>query len=112
MSRSRARPRTPLGMVPCGGSIIPSAPSQSALSHAFPRSMADPTRRIQSARQQVRPDHLRLRLAAEIGLAVCMCFPANGAPTAPAAVCQNGVMDYVLHPLEPLAIRLTVAGQF
>ena len=24
-----------------------------------------------------------------------MCFPAHGAPTAPAAVCQNGVMDYV-----------------
>ncbi len=24
----------------------------------------------------------------------------------PAAVCQNGVMDYVLHPIEPLAVRL------
>ena len=33
-----------------------------------------------------------------------MCFPATGAPTAPAAVCQNGVMDSVLHPVEPLAI--------
>jgi outer membrane receptor protein involved in Fe transport len=41
-----------------------------------------------------------------------MCFPATGAPTAPAAVCQNGVMDYVLHPIEPLAIRLTLAGRF
>jgi len=41
-----------------------------------------------------------------------MCFPAAGAPTAPAAVCQNGVMDYVLHPVEPLAVRLTLAGQF
>jgi outer membrane receptor protein involved in Fe transport len=41
-----------------------------------------------------------------------MCFPAAGAPTAPAAVCQNGVMDRVLHPVEPLAVRLTVAGQF
>jgi outer membrane receptor protein involved in Fe transport len=41
-----------------------------------------------------------------------MCFPAAGAPTAPAAVCQTGVMDRVLHPVEPLAIRLTVAGQF
>jgi opacity protein-like surface antigen len=39
-----------------------------------------------------------------------MCFPASGPPTAPAAVCQNGVMDYVLHPIEPLAIRLTLAG--
>jgi outer membrane receptor protein involved in Fe transport len=40
-----------------------------------------------------------------------MCFPAGGAPTAPAAVCQTGVMDRVLHPVEPLAIRLTLAGQ-
>jgi outer membrane receptor protein involved in Fe transport len=41
-----------------------------------------------------------------------MCFPQAGPPTAPAAVCQTGVMDRVLHPVEPLAIRLTVAGQF
>jgi outer membrane receptor protein involved in Fe transport len=41
-----------------------------------------------------------------------MCFPSAGAPTAPAAVCQNGVMDYVLHPVEPLAIRLTLVGAF
>ena len=41
-----------------------------------------------------------------------MCFPAAGTPTAPAAVCQIGVMDRVLHPVEPLAIRLTLAGQF
>jgi outer membrane receptor protein involved in Fe transport len=41
-----------------------------------------------------------------------MCFPSLGAPTAPSAVCANGVMDRVLHPVEPLAIRLTVAGQF
>ena len=36
-------------------------------------------------------------------------------PTAtrpPAAVCETGVMDRVLHPVEPLAIRLTLAGQF
>lgn len=38
-----------------------------------------------------------------------LCFPVQ---TAPAAVCQNGVMDYVLHPVEPLAIRITVAGAF
>lgn len=31
---------------------------------------------------------------------------------APAAVCQNGVMDYVLHPVEPLTFRLTMAGAF
>jgi hypothetical protein len=30
----------------------------------------------------------------------------------PAAVCQTGVMDRVLHPLEPFAMRLTLAGQF
>ncbi len=38
-----------------------------------------------------------------------LCYPVQ---TAPAAVCQNGVMDYVLHPIEPLAVRLTIAGQF
>lgn len=32
--------------------------------------------------------------------------------TAPSAVCQNGVMDYVLHPVEPLTFRVTVAGAF
>jgi hypothetical protein len=37
------------------------------------------------------------------------CFPVQ---TVPAAVCQNGVMDRVLHPVEPLAVRLTVAGTF
>jgi len=41
-----------------------------------------------------------------------MCFPASGAPTVPAAVCQNGVMDYALHPMEPLAVRLTLAKTF
>jgi outer membrane receptor protein involved in Fe transport len=35
----------------------------------------------------------------------------SGAPP-PQAVCQNGVMDRVLHPVEPLALRLTVAGAF
>jgi opacity protein-like surface antigen len=39
-----------------------------------------------------------------------MCYPKNGPSTVPAAVCQNGVMDYVYHPLEPLAFRLTLAG--
>jgi outer membrane receptor protein involved in Fe transport len=38
-----------------------------------------------------------------------LCYPVQTAPT---AVCQNGVMDYVLHPIEPLAVRLTVAGAF
>ena len=38
-----------------------------------------------------------------------LCFPLQIAPT---AVCQNGVMDYVLHPVEPLTIRLTLAGAF
>jgi outer membrane receptor protein involved in Fe transport len=41
-----------------------------------------------------------------------MCFPAHGPPTVPAAVCQNGVMDYILHPIEPVAVRLTVAATF
>ena len=39
-----------------------------------------------------------------------MCYPAHGASPVPAAVCQNGVMDYVYHPVEPLAVRLTLAG--
>jgi outer membrane receptor protein involved in Fe transport len=38
-----------------------------------------------------------------------LCYPAQ---IAPAAVCQNGIMDYVMHPIEPLSIRLTVAGAF
>jgi hypothetical protein len=38
-----------------------------------------------------------------------MCFPVAKVP---AAVCQNGVMDYVLHPIEPLAVRLTLAATF
>lgn len=38
-----------------------------------------------------------------------LCYPVQ---TAPAAACQNGVMDYVLHPIEPLTVRLTLAGQF
>ena len=38
-----------------------------------------------------------------------MC--GSGSPP-PAAVCSTGVMDRVLHPIEPLAIRLTLAGRF
>jgi outer membrane receptor protein involved in Fe transport len=38
-----------------------------------------------------------------------LCFPVQ---VAPAAVCQNGVMDFILHPVEPLAIRLTLVGAF
>ena len=37
-------------------------------------------------------------------------FRASGAPTVPAAVCQNGFMDYSIHPMDPLAVRLTLAG--
>ena len=32
--------------------------------------------------------------------------------SAPASVCQTGVMDYVLHPVEPLTFRVTIAGAF
>ena len=38
-----------------------------------------------------------------------LCYPVQ---VAPAVVCQNGVMDYVLHPVEPLAVRLTLVGAF
>jgi opacity protein-like surface antigen/outer membrane receptor protein involved in Fe transport len=36
-----------------------------------------------------------------------MCFPT---PKIPVAVCQNGFMDYSIHPQTPLALRLTLAG--
>jgi hypothetical protein len=39
-----------------------------------------------------------------------LCY--GGGPVPPQAVCRNGVMDRVLHPVEPLAFRLTVAGAF
>jgi outer membrane receptor protein involved in Fe transport len=40
-------------------------------------------------------------------------FAACNSPTPPpAAVCQTGVMDSVLHPIEPLAARLTVTAKF
>ena len=35
------------------------------------------------------------------------CFPT---PKIPVAVCQNGFMDYAIHPLDPLTFRLTFAG--
>jgi hypothetical protein len=38
-----------------------------------------------------------------------LCYPVQ---IAPAAVCQNGVMDYVLHLVEPLTIGISVAGIF
>ncbi len=37
------------------------------------------------------------------------CFPVQ---TAPSAVCQTGIMDYILHPAEPLAVRLSLTGTF
>jgi opacity protein-like surface antigen/outer membrane receptor protein involved in Fe transport len=36
-----------------------------------------------------------------------MCYPKM---TVPVAVCQNGVMDYAMHPVEPLAVRFTLGG--
>ncbi len=36
----------------------------------------------------------------------------NSSAPPPKAVCQNGVMDYALHPVDPLAIRLTLAATF
>jgi len=38
-----------------------------------------------------------------------LCFPGQ---VARAAVCQNGVIDRMLHPIEPLAFRLTVPKTF
>ncbi|HEY4918835.1 MAG TPA: hypothetical protein VII40_01895 [Xanthobacteraceae bacterium] len=45
---------------------------------------------------------------------VCICLSidaCNSATPPPAAVCQNGVMDGVPHPVEPPAARLTVAAK-
>jgi len=39
-----------------------------------------------------------------------MCYPTHGASSVPAAVCANGVMDYVYHPIEALAFRMTLGG--
>jgi outer membrane receptor protein involved in Fe transport len=36
----------------------------------------------------------------------------NSASPPPAAVCQTGVMDRILHPVEPLAARMTVTATF
>ena len=36
----------------------------------------------------------------------------NSAKPPPLAVCQTGVMDAVLHPVEPLALRLALTGVF
>jgi hypothetical protein len=38
-----------------------------------------------------------------------LCYPVQ---IAPSAVCQTGVMDRVLHPMEPLAVRLTLTAAF
>jgi len=40
------------------------------------------------------------------------CFPSSGVSGVPAAVCRNCAMDRVLHSVEPLALRLTIAGVF
>jgi outer membrane receptor protein involved in Fe transport len=40
------------------------------------------------------------------------CFSASGPPAALVPACQNGVMDYILHPIEPLAFRLSLMGTF
>jgi outer membrane receptor protein involved in Fe transport len=36
------------------------------------------------------------------------CFPVQKVP----AACQAGVMDYILHPAEPLALRISLTGTF
>jgi hypothetical protein len=35
-----------------------------------------------------------------------------GAAASTSVVCQTGVMDYILHPAEPLAIRISLTGTF
>ena len=59
-----------------------------------------------------RSGDLCLWLAAQDRQPVRHVLSNAGPPTAPTAVCQNGVMDYALHPIEPLAVRLTLAATF
>jgi hypothetical protein len=40
------------------------------------------------------------------------CYVAPPATPIPTQVCQNGVMDRVIHPIEPLTFRVTIAGAF
>ena len=41
-----------------------------------------------------------------------LCFGSSPPPANATAACQNGVMDTVLHPMEPLAFRLTLSAAF
>jgi hypothetical protein len=67
---------------------------------------------LQFSQQQIRPDHLCLWLAAQIGFAVRDVLSGGGyADRAGSGVPDRGD-GRVLHPVEPLAVRLTVAGQF
>ena len=42
----------------------------------------------------------------------CLSAFLSAATPPPAVVCRNGVMDQVLHPVEPLAVRLTLTAVF
>jgi hypothetical protein len=73
--------------------------------------LAHPARCAKPAEHEDQSDQLRLRIAAPTDpqslLKVCA-----GAGASTSAVCQRGVMDYILHPVEPLAIRLSLTGTF
>ena len=64
---------------------------------------------ISSMRGPIKRPMRMVRCSRPIVCSPC-AFPRT--PAALNAVCQNGVMDYVLHPIEPLAVRLTLAATF
>jgi len=119
-SRSAKRPA---GSARCAGAIWPPARSPKTMSSARSRSacstgawatarqwLADCARRAQISST---PGPIRSPMAygslIKTDSLYNLCYPVQ---VAPAAVCQNGVMDSVVHPVEPLAVRLTVAGSF
>lgn len=71
--------------------------------------LARPARGGQSLRQQSETRSLMPMVRCSRPIRSTIPAPVGVAPT---VVCQNGVMDYVMHPVEPLAFRLSVAGRF
>jgi hypothetical protein len=65
-----------------------------------------------TVKQQVRPNQLRLWVAPNDRLALQPVLPGSWSSYCASRRCQNGVMDRVFHPVEPLAVRLTLAGAF
>jgi len=116
-SRSAKRPA---GSARCAGAIWPPARSPKTMSSARSRSACSTARGYRTDNGwRIALDVLNLfntrtnQISYAYGSLIKtdslynLCYPVQ---VAPAAVCQNGVMDSVVHPVEPLAVRLTVAA--